>query len=129
MNDLRRHDNENGEKRKDLRVPIRVMQIKMEGGTKVFFGYADNLSTSGLFIQTINPKAAGTRFSIEFILPGSQQKIECQVEVMWKRDFVPGSHFKPGMGLRFIDLDSDFLSLLRQFIEQAGPTFHPAKSS
>ena len=105
------------ERRKDLRVPLRVMHVKLEGKTKVFFGYADNLSENGMFIQSINPKEAGSRFKISFQLPGSTSTIECMAEVIWKRDFSPSSSHKPGMGLKFIDMDSDYKDALRRFLE------------
>ncbi len=99
------------------------MQVHSGEKKKLFFGYANNLSASGMFIQSINPKPAGTQFKVEFTLPGREEKIECTVEVVWKRDFVPGSRYTPGMGLKFVELDSDYRNLLKRFIEQSSPTF------
>lgn len=116
-----KQDKENLEKRRELRVPMRVLHVKLEGHKKVFFGYADNLSTSGFFIQSINPKEAGSKFKIEFNLPDCQEKIECLAEVVWKRDFTTNSSCKPGMGLRFVEIERKYSALIREFIEKVKP--------
>ncbi len=112
------HISPESERRKALRIPIRVMHVKLEGKKKVFFGYADNLSENGMFIQSVNPKEAGSRFKISFALPGSNTSIECMAEVVWKRDFSPSSQHKPGMGLKFVDIDSDYKDILRKFLQK-----------
>ena len=91
-------------KRKNLRVPILVTQVKGEHKGKVFFGYAKNISRVGIFIQTVSPKEEGERFRIEFTLPETETIIACQAEVVWARDFKPNTLYEPGMGLKFVDL-------------------------
>ncbi len=90
-------------KRKTLRYPILITKIKVEQNGKVFFGYAKNISKTGLFIQSINPKDEGERFKIEFNLPGDNETFTCMAEVIWKRDYLPNARYEPGMGLEFID--------------------------
>ena len=48
------------EKRVHLRVPLRVLKVgSFESGRDIFFGYAQNLSLGGMYIQTSNPKDIG----------------------------------------------------------------------
>jgi len=57
------------DRRTRLRSPIIVTQVKMGDERRYFFGYAKNLSHSGVFVQTISPKDVGDEFNIEFIIP------------------------------------------------------------
>jgi uncharacterized protein (TIGR02266 family) len=94
------------EKRANLRSPLIVMQAKMGDGRQYFFGYAKNISRAGVFIQTVNPKALGEEFNIEFTLPKTTNPVKCRCKVVWSRKY-SASNFsiEPGMGLEFIDID------------------------
>ncbi len=94
-------------KRKNLRTPLLVTKVKGEAKGNVFFGYAKNISRVGLFIQTVNPKKEKEQFSIEFTLPSTNDTILCAAEVVWKRDFMENAKYEPGMGLKFVDLESE----------------------
>lgn len=91
--------------RKNLRTPLMVLKVKVDDGRKVFFGYAKNISRSGLFIATTNPREPGTSFQVEIPFPAPvNRKLTCTCEVVWKRDFSAKSLYEPGMGLKFLDL-------------------------
>ncbi len=92
-------------KRKNLRSPILTLRVKLDDGQKVFFGYAKNISSTGMFISSINPKDPGQAYQVEIPLPGPIHKtIQCTCEVIWKRQFEKKCPYEPGMGLRFVDL-------------------------
>ena len=91
-------------KRKTLRTPILITKVKVDQDGKVFFGYAKNISKTGLFIQSINPKDEGERFKIEFGLPGDNETFRCMARVIWKRGYMPNARYEPGMGMEFIDM-------------------------
>jgi uncharacterized protein (TIGR02266 family) len=94
-----------GNARRNLRAPLLVLKVKVDDGRKVFFGYAKNISRSGLFIATTNPREPGTSFQVEIPLPPPvNRKLICTCEVVWKRDFSPKAIYEPGMGLKFLDL-------------------------
>lgn len=99
-------------KRKTLRTPILITKVKVDQNGKVFFGYAKNISKTGLFIQSINPKDEGERFKIEFDLPGDNEAFNCMAKVIWKRGYLAKARYEPGMGLEFIDLSRDLTDKL-----------------
>lgn len=106
--DNSKQDNNSGHQRKALRAPLIVLRVKLDDGRKSFFGYAKNISRSGLFISTANPREPGERFQVELSLPAPLgNKVQCACEVVWKRLYSKGSPFEPGMGLRFLELPEE----------------------
>lgn len=93
------------DQRKNLRSPLLILKVKLDDGDRAFFGYAKNISKSGLFIATVNPHEPGSRFQIEVPLPEPlSSSVQCGAEVVWKRHYTRGGPYEPGMGLRFLDL-------------------------
>ncbi|MFH1018396.1 MAG: PilZ domain-containing protein [Pseudomonadota bacterium] len=110
------------EKRKSLRVPLRVVRIGAAAakGAEVFFGYANNISTSGLFILTPNPRERGSKFRLSFVLPNAtRDRITCEAEVVWVQNY-SGKGSTPGMGLRFTDLSPAGLQTIDRFVSEMG---------
>lgn len=99
-----------------LRQPILVAQVKMGDGRKYFFGYAKNISRSGIFIQTVAPKDVGAEFTVEFTLPKSDILVKCRARVIWNRVYSKAGPREPGMGLSFIDLDPDVADNIERWI-------------
>jgi len=102
--------------RASLRSPILVTQVKMGDERKYFFGYAKNLSKTGIFIQTIAPKDVGCEFSIEFTIPKSEIVVSCRCKVIWNRRFSDEGQYEPGMGLRFEDLTPAVADQVEQWV-------------
>ena len=108
------------DKRKNLRSPLLILKVKLDDGDKVFFGYAKNISKSGLFIATVNPHEPGSRFRIEVPLPEPMgTSVQCEAEVVWKRHYTRGGPYEPGMGLRFIDLQAGVAELIDDWIKSS----------
>jgi len=94
--------------RKSLRSPLIVLRVKLDDGQKSFFGYAKNISRSGFFIASVNPREPGEHFQVELALPAPvDRSVQCACEVVWKRLYSKGSPYEPGMGLRFLDLPAE----------------------
>lgn len=92
-------------KRRAVRAPLIVEKIPCGDGYKTLFGYAKNVSRSGLFIATVKPREPGETFLIELAIPTKPPfKVRCQCQVVWKRLFKRKDQHEPGMGLRFLDL-------------------------
>lgn len=107
-------------KRKDLRSPILTLRVKLDDGQKAFFGYAKNISASGMFIASINPKDPGESYQVEIPLPAPiNRTVQCTCEVIWKRQYEKKSPYEPGMGLRFVDLPDDVASDIDQWVAHA----------
>lgn len=95
-------------KRRYLRVSLVVTRVAASAAGRVFFGYADNISQSGMFIHTENPREPGSQVEVEFELPSPiSRKVRVRCEVVWRRQHSTSSPYKPGMGLRFLDLPVD----------------------
>jgi len=106
--------------RKTLRAPLIILKIKGEENRKTFFGYSKNISRSGMFIATANPREPGTTFMVEIPFPPPiNRSIRCKCEVIWQRQFKPKSPYEPGMGLKFLDLPEDVAEEIDQWVRQS----------
>jgi hypothetical protein len=105
--------------RQALRVPITVVQADCSDGHKTFFGYAKNLSKSGMMIGTINPREPGSQFWVEFPLPDPVNRVAtCHCEVVWQRRYSREHRYDPGMGLRFLDLPEDMAEAIDEWVRE-----------
>lgn len=109
---------ESQDKRRHLRVPLRVLRVETKLKGDVFFGHATNISKTGLFIQTANPKQPGFKVHIKFQLPNSE-KLSCWAEVVWTQDYTGQKGVQPGMGLQFIDPPESVQSAINEFAKEA----------
>jgi Tfp pilus assembly protein PilZ len=101
------------DKRAHPRCPVIVREAKFHHGREVFFGYATNISRSGLFISSTKVRKTGDIYDLEFTLPGvADRRFSCKARVMWSRPYKQDSFLQAGFGLQFVDLpicDADFL--------------------
>lgn len=104
------------ERRRELRAYLRIYKMKIETNKDVFFGYAKNISASGLFVPTVNPKPVGERFRLKFTLPDSNREIVVFAEVVWNRTYSNSNEFEPGMGIKFIEISEEDAESIRQFV-------------
>ena len=104
------------DRRKHLREPIIVFKVIEENSHQHLFGYAKDISRSGLFIASINPREPGERFHIAFQIPKTDIQVTCQCEVIWIREYKPGSKLEPGYGIRFRDLHDDIAAAIDQWV-------------
>ncbi len=104
--------------RKPLHAPITVLRTDGNGGPKTFFGYAKNISRSGMMIGATYPKEPGSRFLLEIPLPEPLNlTATCTCEVVWKRDWAKEKCHEPGMGLRFVDLPEDIAQAIDNWLQ------------
>lgn len=105
------------DQRQHLRRPLLIQKVFLDDGHKTFFGYAKNLSRSGVFISTVNPREPGEQFRLEIPLPPPlPTPVQVTCEVVWKRLFSRSSEHEPGMGLRFLDLPSELGTAIDNWI-------------
>ncbi|MBI5406705.1 MAG: PilZ domain-containing protein [Nitrospirae bacterium] len=104
------------DRRNDLREPIIVFKVVEDNNQEHLFGYAKNISRSGLFIASINPREPGEQFYITFQIPKTGIRARCQCEVVWIRRYKQGSTLEPGYGIRFLNLTDDIALAIDNWI-------------
>jgi Tfp pilus assembly protein PilZ len=111
-----------GSKRVDVRVPIRISTIDPEKGKLYFFTaeeYSSNISRGGAFITTPEPIDPGRRVLVEIDIP-SGSSIQTIGRVVWNR-IAPISaetpaKSRPGIGIQFIGGRPDLLNELDRYL-------------
>jgi len=59
-------------------------------------------------INSLTPRDVGSLFKLEFAAPKSRTRtFQCLCEVAWKRFYTKDQPYKPGMGLKFLDLPDE----------------------
>lgn len=97
-----------------------MRRLHPEDGHLTFFGYASNISRSGLFINATCPKEPGEQFEVEIPLPAPlDHAVRCTCEVVWARRRMDDFRLVPGMGVRFVDLPEDEAAAIDDWIEDA----------
>jgi uncharacterized protein (TIGR02266 family) len=112
-------DSVQADKRKNLRAPLLTLRVKLDDGSKAFFGYTKNISRSGMFISTINPKKPGDVYQVEIPLPAPiSQTVQCACEVIWSRHFEKKALYEPGMGLKFCGLSEEMSAMIDRWVHE-----------
>ena len=96
------------ERRTETRVLVDYVVDYRRTDTYLFASIRD-ISTTGIFVRTIEPSASGTRLNLRFPPPAGADEepaLELEGEVIWVNPYRPGSlgNLDPGMGVRFVDL-------------------------
>ena len=107
-----------GDRRRALRSPIIVFKVKEEDDRGHLFGYAKNISRSGLFITSINPRTPGEQFTISFQIPDTQISVRSRCEIVWMRKYAPEDKSEPGYGVRFLNLPSETADAIDAWVVQ-----------
>ena len=72
-----------------------------------------NISEFGIFVRTHEPLEVGTRLTLNFTPPGSDEAFVLHGQVQWVNAVrMLADNPNPGMGIRFVDLTSEARSRL-----------------
>ena len=72
-----------------------------------------NISEFGIFVRTQEPLEVGTRLTLNFTPPGSDEAFVLHGQVQWVNAVrMLADNPNPGMGIRFVDLTSEARSRL-----------------
>ena len=82
--------------------------------------YTVNVSTGGIFIETLNLLPLGTELTIEFILPEPETTISTQGKVAWVNhpELIKNPNLPVGMGLQFLTISFDDMNAIREYIKK-----------
>jgi uncharacterized protein (TIGR02266 family) len=90
------------------------MWIEQTHGNALYFQRTGNLSVGGLSLENTIPHPVGTAITLQFSLPGDAAPVRVRGEI------VNAKHDgKPGMGVKFIDLDAATAARIQKFVDAA----------
>jgi uncharacterized protein (TIGR02266 family) len=95
-----------------------VLEVRGKSYDKIFVGYAENISRSGLFLSAANPPAVGSTFPVEFVLPDNRTLVQCTCRVVWQHRYTTSGRPSVGVGVEFLDLDTLKRSLIDQWVKR-----------
>ena len=111
----------------------REVEVRFEEFGEFVTEYSKDLSLTGMFLHTSHPHPPGSSFQFAFQIEGGQPLIRGVGEVVWNRGPDPAEDAPPGMGVRFVSLDSNGQKLVRWLIErnlaEGGSTFDLRRSA
>lgn len=89
-----------------------------------YVGFAEDLSTGGVFVATHTQKQTGVILDININLAGCERPIKGVGEVRWAREFREGSSVPPGLGVRFVELEDGSEAMIEEFLKSREPLFY-----
>jgi CheY-like chemotaxis protein len=106
-----------------LDIPLResyrvLLSLKIEGrkNEAAFFCRSENISLSGLLLETERMLAVQEHIECSFFLPGSQQ-IVVRAEVV-RQAAMPGKSVSYRYGIRFLDLSAEARTAINRFLQK-----------
>ena len=112
-------DQPTADSRKNLRSPLIIQKVYLNGERPSFFGYSKDISKSGIFISTTKPVQTGEQVDLEFQLPPPLTgTVRCRCEVVWIRPHGKRLPFEPGIGMKFIDMPAETSAQLEEWVKQ-----------
>lgn len=101
------------------------VDVTLESESTFYNGFAENISSGGLFVATYDVRPIGQRMKIEFTLPNHKAPIEVEGEIRWVREYNPTTpDVIPGMGVRFVGLDELQIKAIEKFTAMKEPLFY-----
>ena len=105
-------------KRKNSRVALDIYLNKYVAGVP-YMARTSDISREGVGLShLIEPQMAGKRVGLQFQLPGSEEVIYAEGEVV--REWADLDHEEEGSGVRFTLLTERHRRLIDQFVSRAG---------
>ena len=86
-----------------------------------------NLSRTGMFLQSEDPRPSGSRFEFVLQLGDDFNLVQGQAEVVWTRRVSEGADRPPGMGIRFLSLDRTSEGVLRRLVREHTEPSYPRR--
>jgi uncharacterized protein (TIGR02266 family) len=103
--------------RQESRIPA-SLRVEFTAHAASYSAYTKDLSPHGAFLKTVRPFAVGTRLRLLIHLPRGRPPLALEGEVRRVVGAGTGGHLLPGVGVRFLDLSSEDLRLLQEFIAE-----------
>jgi uncharacterized protein (TIGR02266 family) len=106
------------ERRRAPRVLV-DLEVDCASEDNYLFAYITDISTTGIFVRTTTPEEPGTHLNLRMAADG-ESRLEIEGEVIWVNPYRPGTpdNLHPGMGIRFLGLDSESRDRLFELIRR-----------
>lgn len=108
-------------RRQQFRVPF-VVEVNLTSDHTFWTGFTNNLSSGGVFLASPRPLPLGSRVQFELRLPDDGQTSLITAEVRWYREEGAIEGEPGGMGLQFVDLDTDLQGRIDEFVKSQRET-------
>jgi uncharacterized protein (TIGR02266 family) len=100
------------------------LDVTMSSDHNFYAGFAENISSGGLFVATHIKRPKGDRLEIVINIPGHPEPIRATGEVRWLRDYSEHSNVPPGLGVRFVELPEHDVKIIENFLKDREPLFY-----
>jgi uncharacterized protein (TIGR02266 family) len=100
------------------------LDVTMSSDHNFYAGFAENISSGGLFVATHVKRPKGDRLEIVINIPGRPEPIRAIGEVRWLRDYSEHSNVPPGLGVRFVELPEQDAEIIDNFLKDREPLFY-----
>lgn len=105
------------ERREHERVAV-CLEVDYRSDDTFLFAYITDMSAMGIFIQTTEPKPAGTLLNLRFKTQDGK-RLDVHGRVIWINQPHGADSINPGMGVQFVDLTpverEQIMALVRTF--------------
>ena len=92
------------------------LRVSVGKGHEFFTGLVKNISQGGIFVETLQPHETGESITLRFAFAGSEQPVEVEGIVRWRRD-TASPLGKPGIGIQLLDLPAGICDDINRYIE------------
>jgi uncharacterized protein (TIGR02266 family) len=99
------------------------LDVSLGSEHNFYAGFAENLSAGGIFVATHMLKAEGEIIDLTIHLADAPQPVRGRGEVRWIREYNDRSSIPPGMGIRFVELETGSLESIQAFLSRRDPMF------
>ena len=103
------------------RAPRVLVDLEVDYASEenYLFAYITDISATGIFVRTTTPEQPGTRLQLRLSAEDADS-IEIEGDVIWINPYRPGTpdNLHPGMGIRFVKLDSAVRDRLFELIRR-----------
>ncbi|MFO7180167.1 MAG: TIGR02266 family protein [Pseudomonadota bacterium] len=96
------------------------LDVSLGSDHNFYTGFAENLSAEGVFVATHRVRPIGQSVEICIHLPDGSE-VRAIGEVRWIRGPDAESATPPGMGVHFLELDTDSRAAMERFLAQRQP--------
>ena len=99
------------------------LDVSVGSDHNFYAGFIENISVGVVFMATHLLKPLGEMMELTIYLPGREHPVRARGEVRWVREFNEASNVPPGMGIRFVEVDSDSVHAIDEFLGSREPMF------